>query len=71
METAQKPLEAFAWPGGYPIAYLGADDSVLCPYCATIARDQGETVTGFINWEGDALYCEECNDCVASAYGEG
>jgi hypothetical protein len=27
-------LPAFAWPGGYPIFYLCADNGILCPQCA-------------------------------------
>ena len=27
-------LDAYAWPGGYPIYYLCADNGILCPACA-------------------------------------
>src|SRR5262249_45369102 len=27
-------LPAYAWPGGYPIYYLCADNGILCPHCA-------------------------------------
>lgn len=27
-------LDAYAWPGGYPLFYLVADNGVLCPACA-------------------------------------
>jgi hypothetical protein len=27
-------LPAYAWPGGYPIYYVAADNGVLCPVCA-------------------------------------
>lgn len=33
MEVSRKPLDSFAWPGGYPIYYLMADGGVLCPDC--------------------------------------
>ena len=28
-------LHAWAWPGGYPLAYLTRDGDVVCPTCAT------------------------------------
>jgi hypothetical protein len=29
-------LPAYAWPGGYPLYYLCADNGVLCPQCANM-----------------------------------
>lgn len=34
MECTRKPLDSFAWPGGYPLFYLFADGGVICPKCA-------------------------------------
>lgn len=34
MEVNRQPLDAFAWPGGYPLYYLFADGGVCCPDCA-------------------------------------
>lgn len=69
-------LPAYAWPGGYPVYYLAADNGVLCPACAneyTPDRDnqkQLEPVVYGINYEDPALYCEHCNKRVESAYAE-
>src|SRR5689334_3778894 len=27
-------LEAYAWPGGYPLIYLCRDGEIVCPACA-------------------------------------
>jgi len=70
-------LPAYAWPGGYPIYYLAADNGVLCPKCANEFnpdRDndaQLEPVAYGINYEDSTLYCEHCNERIESAYGEG
>ena len=34
MEVSRKSLDAFAWPGGYPIVYVFADGGCICPSCA-------------------------------------
>ena len=63
-------LEAFVWPGGYPLAYFTEEGDVLCAACATYARDKnGETTTPDIHWEGEALRCDECDTEIESAYG--
>lgn len=70
--------DAYAWPGGYPIFYLCADNGVLCPNCANenahldtgMDDKQWHVVASDINWEDDALYCDNCNDQIESAYGE-
>lgn len=33
MDVCRKPVDAFAWPGGYPLYYLTQDCAVLCPDC--------------------------------------
>lgn len=32
-EVSRKPMDAFAWPGGYPIGYQCADGGILCANC--------------------------------------
>jgi hypothetical protein len=71
-------LPAYAWPGGYQMFYLCKDNSVLCPTCAN-KLDQnppGEPVLDSeildacdVHWEGEPLYCEECNREIESSYG--
>ena len=35
MEVSRKPLDSYAWPGGYPLYYPLADGGgCLCPECA-------------------------------------
>ena len=34
MRLESGELQAFAWPGGYPIYYLAEDNSIFCPDCA-------------------------------------
>lgn len=67
-------LDAYAWPGGYPIFYLDGENSVLCPDCADSARE--DEVKSFrpvacdVNYEDDSLYCDQCSKQIESAYGE-
>lgn len=69
-------LEAYAWPGGYPLYYLTADNrghdvQVACPACATKAHEYGCTVThAEANWEDPDLICGNCNERIESAYAE-
>lgn len=75
--------DAFAWPGGYPIFYLTADNGILCPKCANEnisecacpaesreADPQWRIVAADINYEDDSLYCDHCNKQIETAYGE-
>lgn len=61
-------LPAYAWPGGYPMFYLDAENCILCPKCA----NKGEIApTAYsVNWEDPQLFCEECNERIESAYAE-
>jgi hypothetical protein len=76
MRLENGKLPAYAFPGGYPIFYLAADNGVLCPDCAnayTPDRDnerQLKPVECDINYEDDSLYCEHCNKRIESAYAE-
>jgi hypothetical protein len=74
----QGNLPAFAWPGGYPVYYLAADNGVMCPKCANSADcrnaepddKQWRIVAGDVHWEGEPLACENCNAEIESAYGD-
>ena len=81
MENGKLP--AYAWPGGYPLFYVCADNGVLCPSCAN--RENGSIadtdrkkqddpqwliVDSSVNWEDDSLFCDHCNARIESAYGE-
>jgi hypothetical protein len=78
MENGQFP--AFAWPGGYPIVYLVADGSVICPDCANGENgseaspesedEQWKLVDFHVHYEGPPQCCEHCGVEVESAYGE-
>jgi hypothetical protein len=78
-------LPAYAWPGGYPIYYLVADNGVLCPACAnqengSIASEtldpecpddnQWRIVASDVNWEDESLFCDHCSKQIESAYGD-
>jgi len=73
----------YAWPGGYPMFALMADNGVLCYECfkenynlimeATFSIDndsQWEIIDIFVNWEDTSLYCDNCNKICESAYGD-
>ena len=75
-------LPAYAWPGGYPIFYIAADNGTICPECAN-GEDGSECqnpdcqddkqwalVVYGVNYEDDCLYCDHCNRHIESAYGE-
>jgi hypothetical protein len=83
LEVCRKPLDAFAWPGGYPLYYLTYDNAVLCPACvnAEIVRvdaeiksqdrnDQFRVVGADVNYEDTSLFCDNCDKLIESAYGE-
>lgn len=74
-------LDAYAWPGGYPIIYLledrqGTDE--LCPECAQgfvfgeppFALDPGcvSALHREINWEDNDLQCAHCGEHLECAY---
>lgn len=75
-------VEAYAWPGGYPIFYLASDGETLCPKCVTKEReritesiedksnDGWRIVARDINWEDNDMVCAHCNEQIESAYGE-
>lgn len=67
----QGNLPAYAWPGGYPVYYLDADNMVLCPDCANKCDEYTSAIVAYdANYEDDSLYCEDCGCRIESAYGE-
>jgi hypothetical protein len=65
------PLPNFAWPGGYPLAYLDAENNILCPDCANENDPYSVMLVEYdINWDDDGLYCDRCGKQIESAYGE-
>lgn len=73
--NAAGELDAYAWPGGYPILYLDRDNAILCPKCATESMgldddDRMKAWAGDIYYEGPTIYCDECNAEIESAYGD-
>lgn len=77
-------LPTYAWPGGYPVFYLAADNGILCPDCANgengseccgeldadcPSDDQWIIVAHDIHWEGEPIVCEHCDAQIQSAYG--
>jgi hypothetical protein len=73
-------LPAFAWPGGYQIIYVTADNAVLCPACAngkngsdaseTSDDPQWKLVACDLYQEGPVIQCEHCQADIASDYGD-
>lgn len=69
-------LDAYAWPGGYPILYLDRDNSTLCAKCATESLKDPDEVPQFkpvacdIYYEGPTLQCDQCGTDIESAYGD-
>lgn len=83
MEVCRKPLDAYTWPGVYPLFYLTSDCGVLCPNCVNseIERidqeirnpdrhDQFRVVDVDANWEDTHIYCDHCSNRIESAYSE-
>ena len=69
-------LDAYAWPGGYPVFYVTSDDEVACVKCANDPSTGVDAfgcdvkiVAGDVNWEDPDLYCE-CGERIESAYAE-
>ena len=76
-------LDAYAWPGGYPIIYVDGQNEILCPDCANkiIAdydpdddpdgywKTQEFPQTFYIHYEGPPEFCN-CGAEIESAYGD-
>lgn len=75
-------FQSYAWPGGYPLCYVTADNGTLCPRCCTDNKeliesainshddDQWEIVTFEVNYEDPDLYCDNCYQKIECAYCE-
>lgn len=64
-------LPAYAWPGGYPLFYLDAENNVLCPKCANKNDEYtAQIVAQDCNWEDPSLYCDHCSERIESAYAD-
>lgn len=80
LESGQ--LQAYAFPGGYPIIYYAKDMGDICPECANGGNDaefqnpeyqddeQWILVDCDIYFEGPTRFCEHCNTELESAYGD-
>ena len=76
----KQALDAWAWPGGYPVYAVMVDGEALCPRCARenirliLADTRGKTRDGWhfagatINWEDSDLYCDHCGNPIEAAY---
>ena len=63
-------LMAAVFPGGYPVVYLDGDNETLCAQCATNDEAKGNSIpSAFLHYEGDPVYCVDCNAKIESAYG--
>jgi len=78
LRAVRRTWPAIAWPGGYPLFYVTADNGVLCPKCAnknlklTLCPDDKQwfIAAADINYEDGALYCDNCSGRIESAYAE-
>lgn len=69
-------LPSYAWPGGYPVFYLCADNGILCSACANSADvreadpddSQWRVEACDINYDDGGLYCDNCDAQIESAY---
>jgi hypothetical protein len=56
-------LEAFAWPGGYPIYYCDKENSILCQSCANAPTDIPQFAIdgwGYLEADDEELTCDNC-----------
>ena len=69
--TKGEALPGYAWPGGYPMYYLDAENNVLCVKCANDNDDYNAAITGAdVNWEDANLHCDHCSERIESAYAD-
>ena len=79
--SADGRLLRYAWPGGYPIAYVTGMGEVVCPDCADEIRERGEEraedrpADGDVTWEVggddpevDWPLCDDCGQRLEVAY---
>lgn len=62
-------LTKYAWPGGYPVAYILGDSETLCHTCAREVLAEGTEwpLVPFVSWE-ECEYCESCEEHLETAY---
>lgn len=80
-----QPLEAYAWPGGYPIFYEVQGNGIgglrtfqMCPHCATLAKHTGRdphgralvSITPHVHYEGAPIECEADGSSADDCMGE-
>jgi hypothetical protein len=86
LEVSRKPLDAYAWPGGYPMFYVFADGGCICPNCANrniteideaMRTGRGRNSHGGwaiegadVNYEDAELTCDHCHKTIEAAYAE-
>lgn len=86
MEVNRKPLDAWAWPGGYPLFYIFTDGGCVCPECVNkniVEIDEalrgggnrnshgGWAIDGYeANYEDPDIHCDHCSKRIESAYAE-
>lgn len=65
-------LEAYAWPGGYEIAYYAEDHGMLCAFCANDNRDADDPQWNIVTYDvtsswDDPEACDHCARTVGPA----
>lgn len=68
-------LPEFAWPGGYQCYYFTEDGLSICADCANKPTDGAGATSdpvadADINYEDNALFCEDCGKKIPASYGE-
>ena len=79
----KQALDAYAWPGGYPVYAVMADGEALCPRCVResvrlilaathtlepASWDDWRLAGAQVNWEDSDLYCAHCGNPIEAAY---
>lgn len=60
----------FAFPGGYPVLFMDDAGNTYCADCAKkVFILENTDITSDIYYEGDTIYCDNCNKEIESAYG--
>ena len=59
-------LPSWAWPGGYPISYLDAENNVLCPDCSNQNSEFNPAIVefGIVEQDEDEVECFECSAVI-------
>ena len=75
-DTGKMQLDAYAWPGGYPLMAVANDGEVVCVDCCNNEEQFGINKDGdfgiaaiTVHWEGEPEICCHCNKEIDSAYG--